>query len=321
MKDIFRSLPLLFLVAMLPGCSRKSSITEAGPSGSWTKVSGLQSFTNIVPSGSVLFAGGDGVFRSTDNGSTWANADSGLPSSGSYVIAEHSNVLLAGDQGSARNGFFVSTDGGASWAARDSGLGMNRVINCIMVDGSDVFAGTSASGMFKSTNDGTSWTHVDNVGIQDVYSFTAVGQNIFAGLNPDGVFKSTDAGTTWSAVNNGISQHVNGPIWIVSMAAFGDNLFAGVNGGNIFLSENHGASWVSIAVGIPIAPLSEVHVAVFDSTIVAGTDSGVFTSPDLGATWTDITDNLSHTGIAQLSVAGGVLYVETGDGQIWRRTL
>lgn len=315
-------LSLLLSVILLTGCNK--SKTPVGPEnvGSWTQPTGLTSFNNIVVSGSDLFAAGNGgVYRSTDNGSAWVKAGSGLPTSGNYVIAAHSNILLVGDNGSARNGVFVSTDAGASWVARDSGLGVEQVVDCMMANGSDVFAGTSVSGIFKSTDDGTSWTHVDNASIQSVFSFTAVGSNVFAGLNPDGVFKSTDAGTTWSAANNGISQHVSGPILIVSLAALGDNLFAGVTGGNIFLSKNYGASWVGIAAGLPLAPLSGVHVAVFDSTVVAGTDSGVFTSSDLGATWTNITDNLSQTGIAQLSVAGSVLYVETGDGQIWRRTL
>ena len=66
----------------------------------------------LAVSESVLFAGTDsGVFRSTDNGVSWAPCDSGLLKTQARIIEVNGSNLLAG----MSNGLFLSTDNGISW--------------------------------------------------------------------------------------------------------------------------------------------------------------------------------------------------------------
>ena len=81
-----------------------------------------------------FYAGTDsGVFRSTDNGVSWAPCDSGLLKTQARIIEVNGSNLLAG----MSNGLFLSTDNGISW----NGAGFHDTsINAIAVSGSGLFA-------------------------------------------------------------------------------------------------------------------------------------------------------------------------------------
>jgi len=96
---------------------------------------------------------GMGVFRSTDAGNTWAQANSGLGSLSITSFARNTdNHIFAG----TRDGLFVSTDLGESWADFSDGLA-NTHITCIVLDSSDfAYVGTSGGGLYRSAGPTTS---------------------------------------------------------------------------------------------------------------------------------------------------------------------
>lgn len=103
-------------------------------------------------------------------------------------------------------------------------------INCFVVSGNNIFAGTDGGGVFLSTDNGSNWSAVnDGLTSQDVWSLAVSGTNIFAGTHNGGVFLSTDNGSNWSAVNNGLTSQ---DIW--SFAVSGNNIFAGTNGSSVW---------------------------------------------------------------------------------------
>jgi hypothetical protein len=128
--------------------------------------------------------------------------------------------------GSFSDGVFLSTNNGNSWSAINTGLPPNTFVSSIGINGSNIFAGTSASGnglLYLSTNNGGSWTIV-NTGLadSDVHSFAFIGANIFVGRTGD-ILLSPDSGLTWTLANAGLPLGYS-----FSLNISGTNIFVGI---------------------------------------------------------------------------------------------
>ncbi len=108
--------------------------------------------------------------------------------------------LLAGADG---GGIFVSTNNGVSWSTRNSGFPINVGVNTLVVNGTNLFAGTN-KGVYLSTDDGSSWTSI-NSGLtsQYVFALAILGTNLFAGTSGGGIFLSTNNGSSWTSLDLG----------------------------------------------------------------------------------------------------------------------
>jgi photosystem II stability/assembly factor-like uncharacterized protein len=143
---------------------------------------------------SIVLGGGNGIYRSTDNGLTWTYIDKWFPAYtliNSIVIVcdsvnnNSTDIFAAGDN----RGIFHSTDYGASWA--NTGLEYYEV-RSVGAIGSTILAGMYDSGMvYISTNNGNSW-EAENSGFitnNPITSFISSSTNIFAGTQGDGVWR------------------------------------------------------------------------------------------------------------------------------------
>ncbi len=190
---------------------------------SWTAVNnGIAGIAikALAVSGTNILAGtfGNGVFLSADNGSSWT-AINGFP--GYYIcsmIVSGTNIL-AGTLGGYLG---LSTNGGATWMEIDNG-GFSGPVNCIAVNGINIFVGTYL-GAFLSNNNGASWTAVNNGLLNtNVISLAINGTTILAGTS-GGVFMSKDTGSTWTGFNSGLTDST-----IYSFALSGKTIFAGTD--------------------------------------------------------------------------------------------
>ena len=128
---------------------------------------------------------------------------------------------------------YLSTDNGSNWTQINNGLTTSLyAVYSIVVNGSNIFAGTYGSGVFHSTNNGSNWTQVNN-GLTSprliVSSLAISGNNIFAGTD-SGVFLSTNNGTNWTKVNDGLTN-----ISIMALHIYGTNIFAGTEGAGVWM--------------------------------------------------------------------------------------
>ena len=113
----------------------------------------------------------EGLFKTTDAGTTWANVHAVLmamdvvvdPTDGNTVYVSHGQL---GVPAAPDAGIYRSTDGGTSWVQLGGGLpttDFGRTPLAISADGTRVFAGVSdaasrqAIGLYRSTNDGSTW--------------------------------------------------------------------------------------------------------------------------------------------------------------------
>ncbi len=107
--------------------------------------------------GTNIFAGATnagGVYLSTDNGTTWKTAASGLPSeiTGGYsyhtvnvnALVSSGSDLFAGTD----DGIFVSKNNGTSWTQSNSGLATVG-IQSLVISGTNLFAGTDSSSVWR----------------------------------------------------------------------------------------------------------------------------------------------------------------------------
>ncbi len=270
----------------------------------------------LVISQMNLFAGtGDGVFLSTNNGTSWTAVDFGLTNYRVMSLAVSGTNLFAG---TFDGRVFLSTNNGTSWTRVNSGFAPDLIT--LAVSGTNLFAGTVHYGVILSTNNGTSWTAVDS-GLTNIFSVNALavsGANLFAGsgqIPGGGVFLSTNNGTSWTAVDSGLTYSS-----VYSLVVSGTNLFAGTYGGGVFLSTNNGTSWTAVDSGLTYS--SVYSLVVSGTNLFAGTyGGGVFLSTNNGTSWTAVDSGLTDSVVASLAVSGANLFAGTYSSGVWRRPL
>ena len=227
----------------------------------------------------------------------------------------NTNVLAAGDNlfVGTHGGVFLSTNNGISWSAVSNGL-TDSSIQCLAVNGGNIFAGTNSKGVFLSTNNGISWSAVSN-GLTDssIQCLAVNGSNIFAGTNSKGVFLSTNNGISWSAVNSGLKNlHVN------SFVVSGNSIFTifiGIDSSTVYLSTNNGTNWIAINTKLPpyfvfTGLLTASGNDLFTGAIsIVDANGGLLTSTNNGTNWTKIGSGLPGGQITALVASGNNLFV------------
>jgi photosystem II stability/assembly factor-like uncharacterized protein len=103
------------------------------------------------------------LFRSTDDGATWTEADAGLVARSVTTLAVDPldpRLLYAGTGGSfiyPGNGVWKSTDGGASWAMAGDEL-QGRTITAVAVSPLSVVWAATDGSVFRGAGGGAAWS-------------------------------------------------------------------------------------------------------------------------------------------------------------------
>ena len=171
---------------------------------------------DIVSNQIYIGAGfGNGIYKSTDNGSTWTQKNNGLPVFGSDICQilsisidpNNTNTVWAGTQ--HRGGIVKTTNGGDLWQVM--GLTDANYIDAIAInlDNSNevlVGGGFSYGNIYKSTDGGSSWnTVVSQIPfVMDIEYNHIKSQLVFAATEGGGVIRSFDGGETWYDFSTGI---------------------------------------------------------------------------------------------------------------------
>ena len=227
---------------------------------------------------------GDGVYRSTDGGKTWANVGLGAsrhigrvrihPRDPDLVyVAALGNAFGPNDQ----RGVFRSKDGGGSW---------ERVL-------------------FRSENAGAIDISMDPGNPRVIYaSIWQVRRNpwtLSSGGPDSGLFKSVDAGDTWQDLsgNDGLPEGPMGRIGVAVSPARPDRVWAIVEAkaGGLFRSDDGGATWQRISDNDDLAMRPWYYSHVFadpqDADTVYVFNVKAWKSTDGGRHFTQVT--MPHT--------------------------
>jgi photosystem II stability/assembly factor-like uncharacterized protein len=171
---------------------------------------------------------GDGVYKSTDMGSTWTHIGLSASRQIAAVRVHPANedvvyVAVQGDRwkGSAERGVYRSRDGGATWTQLLKGLNATSGANDLVMDPSNPRILYAAF-----------WDHQRQPWF------------VRSGGAGSGIWKSTDGGDTWTRLTRGLPT-LMGKIGITVSPANPDRLFAIVEAeeGGLYRSDDAGKSW------------------------------------------------------------------------------
>ncbi len=255
---------------------------------SWQLVgSGLGSISSITKHGSRLLVTGDKVYRSDNDGASWASSNEGIIAT--YITNLHRLGARIGAVESGRQGMHFTSDSGATWALDPAALPAGvDVLTVFAYDNSTIFLGTASHGVYRSTNGGQSWNQVNSgwptyhstafsTAPHRPVSFARIGNDIFAatGSSPEvvggtigtpytttsgaGVYRSSNLGQSWQAVRTGIPIRMTNPLYGnpiyasgIMLGQFGQTLLLSTQDYGIYRSTNMGASWQAANTGLPM---------------------------------------------------------------------
>ncbi|HSZ71284.1 MAG TPA: T9SS type A sorting domain-containing protein [Cytophagaceae bacterium] len=195
--------------------------TDATPTGLPASVSNIC----LAVKGTNMYLGADnGLYKSTDGGSTWASSSTGIDVNSTVndiAIDDNNNVFATAVSFNSSNLKYTVT-------------------------------------IYKSTNAGGNWNAVTTAGItnsgSDMQAYIAVkGSNMYLAL-ASGIYKSTDGGSTWTSstgyggsIPQSISIDDNNHVYITTTAFDGTNYIP-----EVYASTNTGGSWNKLTTtGLP----------------------------------------------------------------------
>ncbi|HEY5485148.1 MAG TPA: stalk domain-containing protein [Candidatus Cryosericum sp.] len=321
---------VLCLILSVSGVLAGTPAARAADMGTWTRLPQHESpllclaIDPITPSTLYAGSGGHGVFRSTNGGTAWTTANTGLTDPWVWSLAINPltpTILYAGTDG---HGVFRSTNGGIMWTTVNTGL-TNPHVSSLAINPltpTILYAGTTG-GVFRSTNGGTTWTvvntgltnqHVSSLAINPLAPTT-----LYAGTT-GGVFRSTNGGTTWTTANTGLSNP-----WVWSLAInplTPTTLYAGTVGG-VFRSTNGGTAWTAVNTGLTDLWVLCLAINPLTPTILyAGTgNGGICRSTNSGTTWTAVNTGLTDPWVWSLALnplTPTIMYAGTGGSGVFR---
>ena len=239
-----------------------------------------------------------GIWKTTNNGSSFTNLNQNLTLTQFYRIAASPftpSRILGGTQDNGTQQTYSSLN----WAAAYGGDGGEVCFNPF---NSNVILGeTQNGGIFRTSNGGSSWGSAMS-GINTSENVTWVAPII---AHPDNsgtfyiarqtIYRSVNDAGTWSS----ISGNVNGNSSVRELAISKSNALTmyATSSSKVFLSKDGGVTWTNKTSGLPNKTIKSVNIHPNDENIALLTFSGfgtnkVYKTTDSGNTWVSIHGNL-----------------------------
>jgi photosystem II stability/assembly factor-like uncharacterized protein len=296
---------LVLALLALPAFAGVGVWTSLGPDGG--PIFGLA----VAPDDpDILYAGSlAGVFKSTDDGATWALASRGLflQSAAVYQNAVAPGGVLYVSTGI---GVFKTTDGAQTWVPVSAGLpGPAQTLAVDPRTPQRVWAGIGRGRIYLSTDGGATWSlrkkGLPNGPVTQL-AVSADGAWVFAATSR-GFYRSSDQGLSWLPTTGFRKQaRINE---LVIDAEDPATLYAATTGG-LYRSRNRGATWNRIAKNV--FPLSVYLITIQGGRLYAAVfDQGIFLSTDGGTTWAPVQEQPEDTRFTALTASPEAVFAGT----------
>jgi photosystem II stability/assembly factor-like uncharacterized protein len=309
----------LVIVSTYPGIHYRSF--DAGDSWSGLSLPYGHSKEMVELNGYIYSAfWGNGVYRSSDNGSSWEARNSGLSTS-IWAMEKNGNSLFVGyDNGD----IYRSDNYGSSWSNSSTGLvkgayvgSLEAVVN-IPENPQDsiynkVIACTHGSNLFNSNDEGQTWIK-KSVGTVEIRSITSIGKSVLIGTDMLGLFLSGDGGGSYTAKNNGL-----GSLWIQSIHItdrFKGEVFCGTGEAGVYFTNDGTSSWSPRNNGLTTGYVKSIVGGNPEMFIGTG-DGGVFYTDDYASSWSPRNNGLPTDWIETLLQTDSLLFAGTGDAGVY----
>jgi photosystem II stability/assembly factor-like uncharacterized protein len=268
----------------------------------------------------LIAATNQGIYRTTNNGVSWTNVQTGHFKDLEFNPA-NPDIVYAARYGSNSARFYKSVDGGASFTQVNTGVDLTQTYRLELAVSSDtypdviyaVYSEREQDGfhsLWKSTSAGDNWTKVyDAVSGKNLLGWSSDGSDIggqgwydlslavspnddkkvfVGGIN---ILKSENSGTEWTLVGDWegkIANYVHADHHWLGYSPSGV-LFNG-NDGGIYKTSDNGATWIDISDGLNILQVDRIGTSQNNSSIVitGNQDNGTMIYTETGISWRQI---------------------------------
>jgi len=194
-----------------PNVSTVLKTTNAGQT--WTRLNfdgGYQLYSHDwinANTGYVARRGPDGVYKTTDGGTTFVQQNPGV---GTTTAIWYAMGFANADTGYIGNGSGLmakTNDGGTSWTPLTSGHGTSPIYDIFIFNSQTLITIGSSAKIYKTTDGGTSWTPLTPTGITTtLYSvyFTSPTNGYVVGVSGK-CYKTTNGGISWTDQPTGVT--------------------------------------------------------------------------------------------------------------------
>lgn len=178
----------------------------------------------------TIYAGtwGLGVYKSTDNGTSWTQINKGLE----YALAVQSLTINGSGEiyvGTAGGGIFRSIDGGENFTKLTCGYEIIWALGT--TSNGNVYAGSYGDGLYRSTN-GTTFEKL-SLNVPYIYSIVVdANDKIYVSSWSSGVYESSDNGSTWTSLGlsgTGVSS--------LMVSGSSENVYVGTKEGKVYINK------------------------------------------------------------------------------------
>ena len=221
---------------------------------------------------------GPAVWRSTDNGNSWTEAQTLTGTIRAMVNTGSEYIAAAG--GASDPELWRSTDDGVSWTLEET-LGSGAVIGALAHADGVILAGSSSS-IFRSTDGGQTWAEVSQDFGETVQALTA-GDGVFVAGTGGG---STTGQRLWRSTDGGVTWAEQAELGSVLSLTYGNGVFLAGVGLTLYSSVDGGQSWSSVIT----ASLDIRAVGYGDGLFLAAAGPKLLTSAQGTDFWTERQD-------------------------------
>lgn len=246
-----------------------------------------------------------GVFRSTDDGRTWAPSSTGLRGVCIRSLCGSATSVFA----ATCEGFYRSIDGTEWRHVR----GLDSLVDYDHAAAFDRVVLAWAGGRcFRSVDDGMSWSDLnDPFNGAAIEAIAARGSIVLAGTSK-GLYRSVDRGLSWSRPTGDPTT-----LPITSLVDASGSFFAGTGGG--VYSSSDGASWTRASDGLEVPGVSALTVHL-GTVKAAGFDARIYRYDWSSQSWSPGERIVQGQGISALLSHESTLLAAIGQIGIYRNT-
>lgn len=253
-------------------------------------------------SGSHYYSGNDGgVFRTTNNGSSWADISNQMEIAQQYRIGlstSNPSLIIAGHQDNGTNKL-----NGTNWTEIYGGDGMDCFID--RTNNNRMFASYVYGDYQRSNDGGNTWTNIINglpggggSWLSPWHQDPTVTNTLYCGYA--NIYKTTNSGNSWTQA--GTLTGGTGNVVEFDIAPSNNQIIYAVKRDRIFKTTNGGGTWDNITGSLPVASayLTNLEISSTDPNKVWVTFSGyssgnkVFRTTDGGTSWVNYSSGLPN---------------------------